>query len=71
MKPKIEFRFELGDKVFILGTPGICIVSARGRMNFLSGGTLIMYQIEGAHCGYFAEHTLISEQDTRKGYDEH
>jgi hypothetical protein len=60
-----KFKYELGDKVFLLGRAGICAVSGRGRLDFLSGGNLNMYQVNGAHHAYVAEHELLTVQELK------
>ena len=47
---KKKFKFALGERVFILGRAGVCIVTGRGEMDYLSGGKLNQYQVAGAHC---------------------
>lgn len=42
-----KYKFDLGDHVLICGRPGLSVVSARGGIEFSSGGRLNMYQIEG------------------------
>jgi hypothetical protein len=63
---KDEFKFKLGEKVYWLGHQGICIVSGRGVMSFLSGGKLNMYQINGAHNMYLAEYELLTENEQER-----
>ena len=53
-----EFKFELGDKVFILGCAGKCLVSGRGRMEFTSGGKMNYYFLQGAYSGPQPEDAL-------------
>jgi hypothetical protein len=67
---KKEFKFDLGDNVYILGTAGMCIISARGQMNCLSGGIINLYQIEGCHCGYYTEHALVIIQEAKEKMNE-
>jgi len=43
-----KFKFALGEKVFILGLPGVNIVTGRGQMEYISGGKLNIYQIDGS-----------------------
>jgi hypothetical protein len=60
---KDTFKFKLGERVFVLGKEGLCVVSGRGRMDFLSGGSLNLYQIAGATCGDVAEYELINHEE--------
>lgn len=61
-----SFKFSLGERVFILGRPGICTVTARGKMNFFSGGSLNLYQVNGAYDGFRTENLLLSESEVRE-----
>jgi hypothetical protein len=45
---KKKFKFNLGEKVFVVGRPGFCIVGGRGTLNFISGGSFNVYCIDGA-----------------------
>jgi hypothetical protein len=47
MKKDESFKFRLDQRVFIIGRPGICVVTGRGKMSFVSGGTANMYQLNG------------------------
>jgi len=65
MKKKVEvkvdeFKFKLGDKCFILGKNGICIITGIGKMSFISGGELNLYQVGGAHHDYVMEYQLLT-----------
>ena len=60
---KNNYKFKLGDQVMLIGRSGNCVVSGRGRVEFISGGTLNIYQIAGAHYGYIAEYEVINEKD--------
>ena len=62
------FKFKMGDRVFILGRPGLCVVCARGRMDFLSGGSLNLYQIAGAHLDYVPEYSLLTPEEAEREY---
>jgi hypothetical protein len=42
-------KYELGQHVLTLGKHGICIISGRGKMEFISGGKINMYQLMGAN----------------------
>jgi len=60
---KDNFKYKLGERVFLLGKTGLCIVSGRGKMEYISGGTLNNYQVSGAHNGDVPEYHLLSEKD--------
>jgi hypothetical protein len=62
MKKK-SFKYALGERVFILGRTGICEISGRGHMEFISGGNMPWYSLEGAHVGLQPESTLITPQE--------
>lgn len=59
-KEKNDFKFDLGQRVFVLGQEGMCIVNGRGHFDFLSGGKLNMYQITGAHTAIVEEYSLLT-----------
>ena len=58
-----KFKFELGDRVGITGKVGLCVVTGRGKMDFLSGGELNMYQIQGGQGGFIQEEVLITKAE--------
>lgn len=55
-----KFRFVLGERVCILGKSGICRISGRGQMEFISGGKMPWYCLEGAYTGFHPESALIT-----------
>jgi hypothetical protein len=63
MMKKKKFKLELGDRVYIIGQAGLCIITGRGNMDFLSGGNLNIYQVDGAHGGYWSEDTLLTKEE--------
>lgn len=63
MMKKVNFKFELGQKVFWLGHQGLCIVVGRGVMNFLNGGECNWYALDGAHCYTLPEYDLSTIQE--------
>jgi hypothetical protein len=60
-----KFKFELGEKVFILGLAGMVIITGRGRFDFLSGGKLNIYQVQGGRTGYHCEQELLSLEEAK------
>jgi len=60
-----EYKFKLGEHVFVLGRDGLCIVKGRGKMKFTSGGTASMYMIGGAYYGAFQENELLSIEERK------
>jgi len=58
-----KFKYKLRDKVFIIGLPGVCIITGVGTMTFTSGGKLNMYQLGGAHNGYYFEDLLMTPEE--------
>jgi hypothetical protein len=60
---KNNFKFEIGERVYVVGLSGTCVVSGRGVMNFISGGISAMYQICGARPGYYPEHELLTVKE--------
>ena len=58
-----EFKFELGDQVFILGLSGRCLVNGRAKAEFLSGGKVNFYNLDGVHPGWQAETVLLTPQE--------
>jgi hypothetical protein len=66
-----KFKFNLGDKVFILGHSGISIVTGRGCMEYISGGTLNQYQLDGGQCVIQAmEQILLTPLEYKKLLEE-
>lgn len=65
---KNKFKFDLNEKVMRLGHAGICIVTGRGELNFVSGGKLNFYQIMGAHNLLVAEYELLSLSEANTLY---
>jgi hypothetical protein len=63
---KEKFKFELNQRVFLLGKTGICIVLGRGVMEFSSGGERCMYAIAGAHDEFVAEETVLSVDEAKE-----
>ncbi len=62
MKKK-SFKYNIGERVFILGITGVCQVSGRGHMEFISGGHMPWYSLEGAHTGFHPESSLITPEE--------
>jgi hypothetical protein len=62
MKKK-SFKYALGERVFILGRTGICEISGRGHMEFISGGNMPWYSLVGAYVGLQPENILITPQE--------
>ena len=60
---KNDFKFECGQKVFILGHDGVSMIWGRGKFNYLSGGKVNLYFIRGAHSNFFEEQVLLSVSD--------
>jgi hypothetical protein len=65
----MKFKFELGEKVFVLGRQGICVVCGRGIMEYLSGGIANHYVISGAHRGVLYEFELMNIDEGRELYE--
>lgn len=61
-----KFKFILGEKVFVLGLAGMVIVTGRGHFDFMSGGEMNMYQIQGAHNSYRCERELLSLKEAEE-----
>lgn len=59
MKDK-PFKFSIGERVFILGRPGVCVITGRGHMDFISGGKMNYYSLEGGQVGLHPESALIT-----------
>ena len=57
---KNKFKFALNQKVFIIGTTGICVINGRGKCKFVSGGKANAYFLAGCHAGVRFEHELES-----------
>jgi hypothetical protein len=55
---KNSFKYELGEKVFLIGYDGVSVVSARGQMDFMSGGKMNFYCLLGARSGSYPENAL-------------
>jgi len=55
-----KFKFGIGERVFIIGNAGICIVTARGEMNYISGGKINIYQLDGGNRTYAMEQVLLT-----------
>lgn len=62
-KKSSTFKFDLEERVFIMGLQGMCIVNGRGPMNFVSGGTINMYQLGGSHSTIRQECELMSVEE--------
>jgi len=60
MKKKPQFKFEIGQRIFILGRTGISVITGRGQMKFASGGKMNWYSLEGGHQGFHSEASLIT-----------
>ena len=60
---KNTFKYALGDKVFILGTTGICIITGRGKMEFISGGSINYYFLDGANPSCQSEVVLQTPEE--------
>ncbi|HDS05827.1 MAG TPA: hypothetical protein ENN95_02175 [Deltaproteobacteria bacterium] len=58
-KAEKNFKFDLGQKVFVIGQHGLRIVDGRGHMEFLSGGKGNYYYVGGARADFVSEHLLI------------
>jgi len=64
---KKRFKFAIGERVFVLGHVGICIVTGRGEMEYVSGGKLNMYQIDGGHCApQVMEQVIITPEEMQE-----
>lgn len=63
---KSKFKFNLGDRVFVIGNNGVSVVTGRGTMCFASGGVLNMYQINGAHFSIVPETVLLSFEEEKE-----
>ena len=62
MKNK-PFKFSIGEHAFILGRPGICVITGRGHMEFISGGKINFYSLEGGQVGLHPESALITSAE--------
>ena len=61
---KQMFKYHLGDRVMIIGRTGLCVVTGRGSMEFISGGNLNMYQLGGACVADgVPEHLLMTPEE--------
>jgi hypothetical protein len=65
MAQKKRFKFKLQEHVFYISRDGVCIVTGRGVMEFASGDTLNMYQIEGSTIGFCAEYELLAIDEAK------
>jgi hypothetical protein len=65
---KAKYKFEIKQHVFVLGRPGRCVVTGRGVMSFVSGGTVNMYQVCGGQQGILQESELLSVAEASKAY---
>jgi len=68
MKNK-PFKFTLGERVFILGRSGVCVITGRGHMEFMSGGKMNFYSLEGGHSGLHPENALITYAEAKSIYN--
>jgi hypothetical protein len=66
MKKNIQFKFEIGQRIFILGRTGISVITGRGQMEFASGGKMNWYSLEGAHQGLHPETSLITTAEANR-----
>jgi len=55
---KNKFKYQTGERVFVIGTNGVSRISARGLLNFESGGKMNFYCLLGANTGTFPENML-------------
>lgn len=55
---KNKFKFAIGERVFVIGTMGISRISARGMLDFESGGKMNFYCLLGANTATLPENML-------------
>jgi hypothetical protein len=63
---KKKFKYAIGERVFVNGVQGTSKISARGLLNFESGGKMNFYCLLGANTGTFPENILESIEERKK-----
>jgi hypothetical protein len=58
-----KYKFELGEKVMIVGCAGMCVIRARGQLEFVEGAERNMYLLGGAQNNYVPEAVLLTIQE--------
>ena len=58
-KKEMDFKFALGQQVFVIGQHGLRIVEGRGHMEFLSDGKMNYYFVGGARADFVKEYLLV------------
>jgi hypothetical protein len=62
---KNTFKYKIGERVFVIGTSGVSIISARGFMDFASGGQMNFYCLLGAVSSTLPENMLETVKERK------